>query len=366
MVDEAMHKADVFRFADEYPRTLSRGDQQRIAIASALAMHTEYIVLDEPTSGQDGREKKRLSALMSQMREAGITVILVTHDMDIVAGQCTRVIVIADHHVAFDGTPDVLFSEGRPEEWGLAYPASVRMGRSLPGAPYCKDMATFCEMYRKARGSDDETAGTDYKNTADRRYCRVGSGPSPSAVAGDSDGGGTADPACIRSASEEHKSRTHAWDLCLFLGLIEYIGGGEKEECVAAALRMMDMTLLFIYLLGTTRLQDLTASMVQQMKIPYEYAFMFTAGLRFIPDFIEENKAVAEAQACRGLAMEGNFFKKVHRYMSIVRPLMLRSSAGAKPWRFLWSCVDSEALIGHLWTAYRPKARIIFVSFFWH
>lgn len=110
-----------------------------------------------------------------------------------------------------------------------------------------------------------------------------------------------------------------------FLGLIEYIGGGPVEECVVAALRMMDMTLLFIYLLGTTRLQDLTAAMVQQLKIPYEYAFMFTAGLRFIPDFIEENRAVAEAQACRGLAMEGNFFKKVHSYMSIVRPLMLRS-----------------------------------------
>lgn len=110
-----------------------------------------------------------------------------------------------------------------------------------------------------------------------------------------------------------------------FLGLIEYVGGGHVEECIVAALRMMDMTLLFIYLLGTTRLQDLTASMVRQLKIPYEYAFMFTAGLRFIPDFIEENRAVAEAQACRGLAMEGNFFKKVHRYMSIVRPLMLRS-----------------------------------------
>lgn len=110
-----------------------------------------------------------------------------------------------------------------------------------------------------------------------------------------------------------------------FLGLIEYVGGGKPNECIVAALRMMDMTLLFIYLLGTTRLQDLTASMVRQLKIPYEYAFMFTAGLRFIPDFIEENRAVAEAQACRGLAMEGNFFKKVHRYMSIVRPLMLRS-----------------------------------------
>lgn len=111
----------------------------------------------------------------------------------------------------------------------------------------------------------------------------------------------------------------------VMLGVVEYLGGGTLEMCEVAALRMMNMTLLFIYLLGTTRLQDLTATMVRQMHVPYEYAFMFTAGLRFVPDFLEENRAVAEAQACRGLALEGNFFKKVHRYMSIVRPLMLRS-----------------------------------------
>ena len=110
-----------------------------------------------------------------------------------------------------------------------------------------------------------------------------------------------------------------------FLGLVEYIGGGSQEECIVAALRMLGMTIIFIYLLMTVKLQDLTASMVRQLKVPYEYAFMFTAGLRFIPDFIEENKAVAEAQACRGLAVKGNFFKQVKRYMSIVRPLMLRS-----------------------------------------
>ncbi|HBK27582.1 MAG TPA: energy-coupling factor transporter transmembrane protein EcfT [Dialister sp.] len=110
-----------------------------------------------------------------------------------------------------------------------------------------------------------------------------------------------------------------------FLGLVEYIGGGSQEECIVAALRMLGMTIIFIYLLMTVKLQDLTAAMVRQLKVPYEYAFMFTAGLRFIPDFIEENKAVAEAQACRGLAVKGNFFKQVKRYMSIVRPLMLRS-----------------------------------------
>ena len=109
------------------------------------------------------------------------------------------------------------------------------------------------------------------------------------------------------------------------LGVIEYIGGGSVKECNVAALRMLGMTIIFIYLLGTVKLQDLTASMVRQLKVPYEYAFMFTAGLRFIPDFIEENKAVSEAQACRGLAVKGNFFKQVKRYMSIVRPLMLRS-----------------------------------------
>ena len=77
------------------------------------------------------------------------------------------------------------------------------------------------------------------------------------------------------------------------LGVIEKVGGGSTTESVVAALRMLGMTIIFIYLLGTVKLQDLTASMVRQLKVPYEYAFMFTAGLRFIPDFIEENRAVS-------------------------------------------------------------------------
>lgn len=151
VVARAMEQADITELAGEYPRTLSRGDQQRTAIASALAMDTEYVVLDEPTSGQDGREKKRLSALMNRLTENGITVILITHDMDIVAGECSRAIVIADKTIAFDGTPEELFSKGqRPENWGLACPTSVRLGQALPGAPYCKDMRTFCALYEKA------------------------------------------------------------------------------------------------------------------------------------------------------------------------------------------------------------------------
>ena len=116
--------------------------------------------------------------------------------------------------------------------------------------------------------------------------------------------------------------------LCLFaafLGIVEILGGGTNAQGLEAAIRMMAMTLIFIYLLTTVRLQDLTATMVSQLKIPTEYAFMFTAGLRFIPDFLEENTAVTEAQACRGLAIEGNIFKKWKRYMSVVKPLVLRA-----------------------------------------
>lgn len=155
LVEKAMAETDLTRLADAYPRTLSRGDQQRVAIASALVMNTSYVVLDEPTSGQDGREKKRLMALMERLQRKGITIILVTHDMDIVAKEASRVIVVAHKKVAFDGRPEALFSKDRrPEAWGLAYPTAVRVGRSLPGAPYCKDMDTFCAAFLTLQAGD--------------------------------------------------------------------------------------------------------------------------------------------------------------------------------------------------------------------
>lgn len=111
----------------------------------------------------------------------------------------------------------------------------------------------------------------------------------------------------------------------VFLAVVQLLGGGSLESAYVTGLRMLAMTIVFIILLTTTRLQDLTASLVQQVKIPYEYAFMFTAALRFVPDFIAESKTVQEAQACRGLSTKGNVIKKMIHYMSVVQPLMLKS-----------------------------------------
>lgn len=111
----------------------------------------------------------------------------------------------------------------------------------------------------------------------------------------------------------------------VFLAAVQLLGGGSLESAYVTGLRMLAMTIVFIILLTTTRLQDLTAALVKQVKIPYEYAFMFTAALRFVPDFIAESKTVQEAQACRGLSANGNVIKKMIHYMSVVQPLMLKS-----------------------------------------
>ena len=111
----------------------------------------------------------------------------------------------------------------------------------------------------------------------------------------------------------------------VFLAAVQLLGGGSLESAYVTGLRMLAMTIVFIILLTTTRLQDLTASLVKQIKIPYEDAFMFTAALRFVPDFIAESKTVQEAQACRGLSTKGNVLKKMIHYMSVVQPLMLKS-----------------------------------------
>ena len=111
----------------------------------------------------------------------------------------------------------------------------------------------------------------------------------------------------------------------VFLGIVQFLGSGDIASAIVSGLRMLAMTLVFICLLATTKLQDLTAALVTQCKIPYEYAFMFTAALRFVPDFIAESHAVQEAQACRGLSLEGNFIKRMKSYASVIQPLLLKS-----------------------------------------
>lgn len=114
------------------PQTLSLGDKQRLSIASALAANPRILILDEPTSGQDCRERTVLLRLMRKLNNNGLGIILVTHDMDILAEHAHKVVVIADKQIAYAGTPRELFSdEKKTIELGLELPETVRISKEM-------------------------------------------------------------------------------------------------------------------------------------------------------------------------------------------------------------------------------------------
>ena len=149
-VRHAMEAARLTEVAQSYPQTLSRGLKQRVAIASAMAMETEYLILDEPTSGQDGEEKYLLMDVLKRLHQEGMTIILITHDMEIMAAYCSRAIIMGYKTKAFDGTPEELFtSRDDLQELGLNRPAAVTLSLSIPGMPYCPSMERFREEAEK-------------------------------------------------------------------------------------------------------------------------------------------------------------------------------------------------------------------------
>lgn len=97
-------------FLSEAPYSLSRGDRQRVAIASVLVMDPQVVVVDEPTTGQDPRKRREIMELMKVLHdEQRKTVIFITHDMDLVAEYAKRCIVMKSGQIILDGDPHDVF-----------------------------------------------------------------------------------------------------------------------------------------------------------------------------------------------------------------------------------------------------------------
>ncbi len=90
-------------YADDYPRDLSVGERQRVALASVLVARPEIILLDEPTRGADYLQKRALARYLAAEREQGHTVILSTHDVELAAALADRVVILGDGQVVVDG-----------------------------------------------------------------------------------------------------------------------------------------------------------------------------------------------------------------------------------------------------------------------
>ena len=91
-----LQSLDLLKYKDKHPMALSGGQKQRVAIASALAAEAEILLFDEPTSGLDYRHMREVASLFKQLAKSGKTVFVSTHDPELAAECCDRLIRISD------------------------------------------------------------------------------------------------------------------------------------------------------------------------------------------------------------------------------------------------------------------------------
>jgi energy-coupling factor transport system ATP-binding protein len=101
-------------FFNRSPFELSGGERRRVAIAGILAMQPQVLILDEPTAGLDPEGAETLMRLFSKLHQQGMTIIFVTHDMDLVLKHSTEVIVMSEGRVVIQTNPEDLFYGNHP------------------------------------------------------------------------------------------------------------------------------------------------------------------------------------------------------------------------------------------------------------
>ena len=132
---------------EEEPFSLSRGQRQRVALASILAVEPEILILDEPTTGLDYRECCHIMDRIRQMNEEKqVTVLMVCHDMEIVLDYARRALVMAGGRLLADGpVPDIFRNTGLMERSSILPPQmielSLRLGEGFEQADSPESMA---------------------------------------------------------------------------------------------------------------------------------------------------------------------------------------------------------------------------------
>ena len=110
-VHEALGVCDVAHLVNRDLSTLSGGELQRVKIARALAQEPMALILDEPTSSLDIKHEMEILELLKQSVGSGLTVILITHGLDLAARFSDRMLLLSEGQVAIEGTPDEVVSE---------------------------------------------------------------------------------------------------------------------------------------------------------------------------------------------------------------------------------------------------------------
>lgn len=136
---------DLTHLLDMHPYDLSGGEQQLAALAKVLAQKPKLLLLDEPTKGLDAAAKQGIIKVLRSLRDSGVTVVTVTHDVEFAAGCADRCAMFFNGRVVSVGTPAEFFPEN-----SFYTTAAVRMTRGLcTAAVTVEDAAELCRMAKE-------------------------------------------------------------------------------------------------------------------------------------------------------------------------------------------------------------------------
>ena len=133
-IDDVLDVVNLAGFRQRNPRTLSGGEQKRLALACVLAMRPRLLILDEPTAGLDNSGRYRVLAAVDRLRQewGGMTVVMATQDAEAAARFADRVVVLQQGRVALSGPPEHVFSQvDQIDAWGLDVPQLARLAHRL-------------------------------------------------------------------------------------------------------------------------------------------------------------------------------------------------------------------------------------------
>lgn len=137
---------------DRHPYDLNPADRKLLSVAAAIAQGTPILVLDEPTSGQDGSGVERIAQVLRERAEVGTTVLVITHDLDFCAEQLDRVILMSEGTLLADGpTAAVLSDQAALERSMLEPPQLIRLAKRLRLEAAPLRVPEFVEAYRRVR-----------------------------------------------------------------------------------------------------------------------------------------------------------------------------------------------------------------------
>jgi energy-coupling factor transport system ATP-binding protein len=131
-ITRALARVGLTGVDEQDPFVMTKGERQKLALASVLVHEPEVVILDEPTTGLDGEEQEAMIALLHELKQQGHTLILITHSMDTALAVADRTIVMADGRILADGpTPQVFAQDSTLAQAHLRAPVAAQLSAAL-------------------------------------------------------------------------------------------------------------------------------------------------------------------------------------------------------------------------------------------